>query len=110
MASATGPEKTEAVAATESLGSELAESVRPRGETPPAPAPSVSTARHEGHEIMVTTTYEVVVDGRPVTARLHVDDSGMVSSPGLPYHRFASALDAVRVLVSTYPGDFRGGT
>ncbi|MFF4866002.1 hypothetical protein ACFY3J_30645 [Streptomyces sp. NPDC001231] len=103
------PEAVAAAAAPDTLGRYLAESARPTGEHTPGPAPSVRTTEHEGHRITVTTTYDVVVDGTPVTARLHVADSGMLYSPGLPYHQFTSALDAVRALMSTYPDHFGGG-
>lgn len=103
------PEEIAAAAAPDTLGSYLAEMAQPAGEQTSDPAPSVRTTEHEGHRIAVTTTYDVVVDGTPVTARLHVADSGMLYSPGLPYHQFTSALDAVRALMSTYPDHFGGG-
>ncbi|MFJ4515645.1 hypothetical protein [Streptomyces sp. NPDC088816] len=102
-------EAVTAGAAPDTLGSYLAESARPAGEHAPGPAPSVRTTEHEGHRITVTTTYDVVVDGTPAAAPLHVTDSGMLYSPGLPYHQFTSALDAVRALMSTYPDHFGGG-
>ncbi|PJM95910.1 hypothetical protein [Streptomyces sp. CB01373] len=102
-------EAVAAAAAPDTLGSYLAESARPAGEQTPGPAPSVRTTEHGGHQITVTTTYDVVVDGTPVTARLYVADSGMLYSPALPYHQFTSALDAVRALMSTYPDHFGGG-
>ncbi|MFD4757967.1 hypothetical protein ACFWOJ_03415 [Streptomyces sp. NPDC058439] len=103
------PEEVAAAAAPDSLGSYLAELARPAGEQTSGPVRSVRTTEHAGQRITVTTTYDVVVDGKPVTARLHVDDNGMLYSPGLPYHQFTSALDAVRALLSTYPDQVGGG-
>ncbi|MFE6828376.1 hypothetical protein [Streptomyces sp. NPDC057690] len=85
----------------------VADAARPA--KPPGHAPSVRTARHAGHDITVTTTYQVSVDGAPVTVRLTADDAGTLHSPGLPYRRFGSALDAVRALISAYPDHFTGG-
>ncbi|MFD6279952.1 hypothetical protein ACFWFI_30955 [Streptomyces sp. NPDC060209] len=98
------------VVTPDELGSYLAELDRSEGEPTSSPSQSVRTAQHEGHRITLTTTYDVVVDGTPVTARLHVGDGGMLHSPGLPYHQFASALDAVRALMSAYPDHFGGGS
>ncbi|MEU9060687.1 hypothetical protein AB0D13_18005 [Streptomyces sp. NPDC048430] len=88
----------------------LAESGPPGGEHAHGPSQSVRTAQHGGHRIALTTTYDLTVDGTPVSARLHVGDEGTLYSPGLPYHRFASALDAVRALMSAYPHHFEGGS
>ena len=98
------------VATPDKLATYLAALDRPEGEPTSGPSRSVRTAEHEGHRITLTTTYDVVVDGTPVTARLHVSEDGMLSAPGLPYHRFTSALDAVRALMSAYPGHFVGGS
>ncbi|MCX5372659.1 hypothetical protein OG613_42400 [Streptomyces sp. NBC_00015] len=101
------PEELAYTALPEVLAGHLADAVRPLDT--PGQVRSVRTARHGDHDITVTTVHEVIVDGAPVAARLTVDDAGMLHSPGLPYQRFASALDAVRALITAYPDEFGGG-
>lgn len=103
MTSAIDPAELAAGATAENLGSYLAGLDWSTGEQVSGPAQSSRTTVHEGHQVTVTTTYHVTVDGAPVTARLCVADSGMLYSPILPYHQFTSALDAVRALISAYP-------
>ncbi|MFB7545308.1 hypothetical protein ACFC0N_36020 [Streptomyces zaomyceticus] len=101
------PEELAYSASPEIFAGYVADAVRPT-ETP-GQVRSVRTARHEDHDITVTTVHEVIVDGVPVDVRLTVDDAGTLHSPGLPYQRFASAPDAVRALISAYPDQFGGG-
>ncbi|MGW6413621.1 hypothetical protein [Streptomyces sp. NPDC055055] len=102
------PEELAYTASPETLAGYVADALRHTEK--PDQARSVRTARYEDHDITVTTVHEVIVDGVPVDVRLTVDDAGMLHSPGLPYQRFTSALDAVRALVSAYPGHFGGGS
>jgi hypothetical protein len=107
MTSAIEPEALAYTAAPEDLAGYLADVARPVEGS--GPAQSVRVARHGQHGITITTVYEVAVDGSPVGIRLTVDDSGMLHTPGLPYQRFTSALDAVRALIAAHPDDFAGG-
>ncbi|MFD0274367.1 hypothetical protein ACFVHB_10725 [Kitasatospora sp. NPDC127111] len=70
---------------------------------------SVRTAEFEGRQIKIVTTYEVTVDGKPLTAGLDVDDDGMLSCHGLPAYQFTSALDTVRELIRKFPRHFPKG-
>ncbi|MEU5656105.1 hypothetical protein ABZ802_10865 [Streptomyces sp. NPDC047737] len=98
------------LATPDPLARYLAESDLSGREHTQSPSQSVRTAQHEGHRITLTTTYDLTVDGTSVPARLHVGDGGTLYSPGLPYHQFTSALDAVRALMSAYPHHFGGGS
>ncbi|MEU2074969.1 hypothetical protein [Streptomyces sp. NPDC013489] len=102
------PEELAYTASPEILAGYVADAVKPT-ETP-GPIRSERTDRYKDHDITVTTVHEVIVNGVPVDVRLTVDDAGMLHSPGLPYRRFTSALDAVRALISAYPDQFGGGS
>ena len=67
---------------------------------------TVREADYEGHHIVVRTTYQIEVDGVPVTGHLGVTDDGQVHYHPLPNMSFASALDMVRQLIDVFPDDF----
>ncbi|MBP2586707.1 hypothetical protein J3A78_007185 [Streptomyces sp. PvR006] len=102
------PEELAYTASPEILAGYVADAVKPTETS--GQVRSVRTDRYEDHDITVTTVHEVIVDGVPVDVRLSVDDAGMLHSPGLPYRRFTSALEAVRALISAYPDQFGGGS
>ncbi|MFB7666488.1 hypothetical protein ACFC1R_21470 [Kitasatospora sp. NPDC056138] len=103
------PTDLSAAAAPERLGSYLAGLPMPPMGHGHGPTKSVRTAEFLGHRIVVTTTYHVTVDGKPLEVGLDVDDSGMLSCHALPAYQFVSAVDAVRVLIKNYPDAFPGG-
>jgi hypothetical protein len=70
---------------------------------------SVRTASYKGHEIVIKTTYEITVDGRPFEAPLIVDNGGRVYYHGLPTRDFASAVDLVENAIDHFPADFPAG-
>ncbi|BCT67961.1 hypothetical protein [Nitrosospira sp. NRS527] len=72
---------------------------------------TVREADYEGHHIVVRTTYQIEVDGVPVTGHLGVTDDGQVHYHPIPNMSFASALDMVRQLIDVFPDDFvdKGG-
>ncbi len=103
--------------------SELAESARPESmiaalranaeELRGAAAPhhggdltSVRRSSHNGHEIVVRTTYAISVDGRDFDVHLTVDNGGRVHYHGLPTRDFASVIDLVEKAIDTFPDDF----
>ncbi|MFD9242480.1 tyrosinase family protein [Streptomyces sp. NPDC059556] len=96
------PEELAYTASPEILAGRVADAVKPTETS--GQVRSVRTDRYEDHDITVTSVHEVIVDGVPVDVRLTVDDAGMVHSPGLPYRRFTSALEAVRALISAHRG------
>jgi hypothetical protein len=72
---------------------------------------AVETVREDdyrGHHIVVRTTYEIEVDGRPVTGHLGVTNDGRVHYHPVPNVSFASAIDLVRQLIDTFPDEFEG--
>jgi hypothetical protein len=76
----------------------------------PAPAHSHGADQrldeYKGHRILIETHYVITVDGKPVPSHLGVGQDGSVHSHDLPPYEFASAVDAVRVLIDVYPDEF----
>ena len=70
---------------------------------------TVREDHYRGHHIVVSTTYRVEVDGRPVTGHLGVTNDGRVHYHAVPNLRFASALELVRRLIDAFPDDFAQG-
>ena len=71
---------------------------------------SVREADHKGHHIVIRTTYEITVDGKPVTGHMGVDNEGQVHYHPVPNASFASAVDLVKHLIDTFPEDFAAGS
>ena len=72
-------------------------------------AESVREADYRGHHIAIRTTYQVSVDGRVLNVPLGVDNRGNVHCHSLPNYQFASAVDMVKQLIDSFPGQFGGG-
>lgn len=70
-------------------------------------APTADTRiTHQGHEILVSRTYHVAVDGRAFPLAVEVTASGTVTTHALPFETFASATDLMKALIAAYPDDF----
>ncbi len=67
---------------------------------------TIREADYEGHHIVIRTTYQIEVDGRPVTGHMGVTDDGKVHYHPVPNISFASALDMVKQLIDIFPDDF----
>lgn len=67
---------------------------------------SVRTAVHNGHEIVIRTHYEILVDGEPFDPHVVVDNAGRVHYHGLPTRDFPSLVDLVAKAIDTFPDDF----
>jgi hypothetical protein len=67
---------------------------------------STREADYKGHHIVVRTTYQIEVDGKPVTGHMGVTDDGRVHYHPVPNISFASALDMVKQLIDIFPDDF----
>jgi hypothetical protein len=65
-------------------------------------------ATYRGHHIVIRTTYQIEVDGKPLTGHMGVSDDGQVHYHAVPNIGFASAVDMVKQLVDTFPDDFDG--
>jgi len=72
-------------------------------------AESVREADYKGHHIAIRTTYQVSVDGRVLNVPLGVDNRGNVHCHSLPNYQFTSAVDMVKQLIDSFPGQFGGG-
>ena len=73
------------------------------------PAVSVREADHQGHHIVIRTTYEIRVDRMPLMQHVVVTDEGQVQCHALPNYTFASAIDLVKSLIDQFPEDFKRG-
>lgn len=69
-------------------------------------AASVRSVTYKGHEIVIRTTYEITVDGRPFAAHVVVDNSGRVHYHGLPTRDFSSTVSLVKKAIDLFPEDF----
>ena len=71
---------------------------------------SVRTASYRGHDIVIRTSYEITVDGRPFEVEATVNNAGLVHYHGLPTRNFASAVDLVKDAIDNFPDDFPPAT
>ena len=70
---------------------------------------SVREADHNGHHIVIRTTYEITIDGKPFTAGLGVSNDGSVHYHGMPNVGFDSAIDLMKAVIDNFAADFSGG-
>jgi hypothetical protein len=70
------------------------------------PLTSVRTFAHAGHQVKITTTYRIEVDGVPVQLHVSVDNQGRVNSHSTPFVSYGSATDLVRALINRFPESF----
>lgn len=74
------------------------------------PVETVREADHRGHHIVIRTTYQFEVDGRPLDLPMGVDNDGHVHCHSLPNYQFQSAINMVKQLIDSFPKDFPGST
>jgi hypothetical protein len=67
---------------------------------------SVRTFTYKGHEISITTMYQVKIDRRVVHLPLSVSQDGHVQSHAVPNYSQPSAVDMVRTIIDQFPEDF----
>jgi len=70
---------------------------------------SVREADYKGHHIVITTTYEITIDGTPFTAGLGVSNDGSVHYHGMPNVGFDSAVDLMKAVIDNFSDEFTGG-
>ena len=70
---------------------------------------TVREADYEGRHIVVRTSYEIAVDGKPVTGHLGVTNDGRVHYHPVPNQSFESAIDLVKRVIDTFPDEFPSG-
>lgn len=73
------------------------------------PTESVREATHNGHAIVIKTTYRVEVDGRLFELPLLLDNAGNLQCHSLPNYQFRSAVDMIKQLIDSFPDDFALG-
>ena len=98
------PDPESIVANVVDKASSQPEHVREHGES----MGSVREASYRGHRIVIRTTYQIEVDGRPIQGHMGVTNDGQVYYHGVPNVGFASAVDLVKQLIDTFPDDFDG--
>lgn len=62
-----------------------------------------TVAVHRGRLITVKRTYDIRIDGTPLSLPVSVDRFGRVSCHALPYVSFESAVDLLRSLLDAVP-------
>jgi hypothetical protein len=67
---------------------------------------SIRRAEHRGHQIVVKTTYEITIDGKPLTTHVFVTMDGKLHSHALPNYIFASAIDLIKKIIDFFPNEF----
>ncbi|MFE9775540.1 hypothetical protein ACFYOV_28470 [Streptomyces sp. NPDC005931] len=100
------PQALANVATSDKLGGYLSSLPKLPATHHAGPATTVRTTVHRDHQIVVTTRYEITVDGLPIGAHLGVDSNGQVHCHALPAYQFPSALGAVSALIDNYPEEF----
>lgn len=71
------------------------------------PAKSTREVNYKGHNIIIRTTYEIEVDGKPLDSHIFVDNNGKVSSHTMPNYYFPSTVDLVENLIDNFPENFQ---
>jgi hypothetical protein len=61
---------------------------------------------YRGHHVVITTTYEITVDGTPLPIHIGISNDGMAHAHGLPAYEFASLVDVIRALIEFFPDEF----
>lgn len=67
---------------------------------------SVREFTHQGHQIKITTTYKVEVDGHEIDAHLFVDEDGRVHTHATPFVTYESAVGLMGAVIDAYPSAF----
>lgn len=67
---------------------------------------SLREVTHGKHTIRIATTYDIQVDGQPVTGHLLVTNEGSVHYHAIPNQEFASAVDMVKRMIDLAPEQF----
>jgi len=70
------------------------------------PAVSVREDSYKGHRIVIKTTYEMTVDGKPLPIHVSLSNDGSAHVHGLPNYQFLSVVDLVRALIEFFPNEF----
>ena len=66
---------------------------------------SVREVGYRGRLIRIETTYQITVDGEPVTGHVMVSNDGSVHYHAIPNQQFPSAVDMVKRVIDLTPPD-----
>ncbi len=61
---------------------------------------------YRGKEISVKTTYEILIDKKPLKMHIEVMDDGAIHCHGLPNYSFPSAIDMAKAIIDNAQTDF----
>lgn len=67
---------------------------------------SIRSADHNGHTIEIVTTYELRINGEPLTGHMGVNADGTVHYHGIPNYATESAVDLAKQIVDSFPDDY----
>lgn len=70
------------------------------------PHESIREVEYKGHNIIIRTSYDIKIDGKPLHGHVYVDRGGMVSTHAMPTYSFASTVDLVKKLIDAFPTEF----
>ena len=82
---------------------------KPKGRRGPQHDGMLETVResdYAGRHIVITTSYMIEVDGKPVTGHMGVGNDGRVHYHPVPNLSFASAVDLVKRVIDVFPEEF----
>src|SRR5215469_14793658 len=60
---------------------------------------------YKGHHVVISTKYNITVDGKEVTGHLMLTNAGQVQYHGLPNYSFDSPIALVRALIDNFHED-----
>lgn len=67
------------------------------------PSPSVREETYQGHRIRVVTSYDITVDGKPITGHLLISNAGTVHYHAIPNQEFDSMVEMVKRIIDLSP-------
>ncbi|MEN8107755.1 MAG: hypothetical protein ABFS22_07085 [Pseudomonadota bacterium] len=67
--------------------------------------PTVRKTHYRGHDIKITTQYEITMDGKPFPVSVMVGNDGQVHCHGLPNYGFRSIVDMLRQIIDSFSQD-----
>jgi hypothetical protein len=67
---------------------------------------SIREETYKGHHIVVRTSYQIEVDGTPITGHMGVSNNGQVHYHPIPNISFSSAVDMVKQIIDVFPDNF----
>lgn len=71
------------------------------------PHESIRELEHNGHKIVISTKYDIRVDGKSLKGHVYVDNSGKVSSHVFPTYSFVSTSDLIKKIIDVFPENFK---